>query len=187
MCSVSCLWVGFPYKGCKLLKNRDHICLFLYLWWEIQCLEYNTLQRCLRYVNDYLGIYWIYIYRYLKKFKSVRLSHHLIYVFQVFIFLFSSPFGSISPWGKCFYAKEKCCGKMPLRRVYYSGLLKWLVWLCPLQSLRIKMVRNEWNFFYDFRPITEAGLGVMLLGREMETTQMENKVACGLLRLEGLL
>lgn len=36
-------------------------------------------------------------------------------------------------------------------------------------------------------PFTEAGLGVMLLGREMETTQMENKVACGLLRLEGLL
>lgn len=26
-------------------------------------------------------------------------------------------------------------------------------------------------------PITEAGMGVVLLGREMETTQVENKVA----------
>ena len=60
------------------VNTNIYICLFLYLWWEIQCLEYNPLQRCLRYENDYLGIYWIYIYRYLKKFKSVIMMLKLI-------------------------------------------------------------------------------------------------------------
>lgn len=78
----------------------------------------------------------LYSYRYLKKLKSVRISHRLIYIFRCLCP--SLTFASISPWGRVFVYQ----GEMLWQDAIEAGLLFWApeVTCSPLLLTKPKII-----------------------------------------------
>lgn len=74
----------------------------------------------------------LYSYRYLKKLKSVRISHHLIYIFRCLCP--SLTFPSISPWGRVFVYQ----GEMLWQDAIEADLLFWAPEVTCLALLHTK-------------------------------------------------